>query len=74
MLPLTFGYTFAGATLTFDRRLSAVLGLGFVLLFFLLPRWIERYGPDTILLIGGSLYRQDDLTDATRRLVRKLRG
>jgi ribulose-bisphosphate carboxylase large chain len=32
--------------------------------------WLERYGPDTMLLIGGSLLAQDDLLGATRRLVR----
>jgi ribulose-bisphosphate carboxylase large chain len=31
--------------------------------------WLERYGPDTMLLIGGSLLRQDDLLGATRRVV-----
>jgi len=35
----------------------------------IVPHWLAHYGPDTILLIGGSLYRQDDLTQATRRLV-----
>jgi ribulose-bisphosphate carboxylase large chain len=33
------------------------------------PHWVERYGPDTIFLIGGSLYAQRDLARATRRLV-----
>ena len=31
--------------------------------------WLERYGPDTMLLIAGSLMVQDDLFGATRRLV-----
>lgn len=35
----------------------------------IVPHWLAQYGPDTILLIGGSLYSQDDLTTATRRLV-----
>ncbi len=35
----------------------------------IVPHWLAQYGPDTILLIGGSLYSQDDLTRATRRLV-----
>ncbi|MDN3519208.1 RuBisCO large subunit C-terminal-like domain-containing protein [Aquisalimonas lutea] len=30
--------------------------------------WITRYGTDTILLIGGSLYAQGDLTRATASL------
>ena len=38
------------------------------------PHWVERYGAETIFLIGGSLYRQDDLTGATRRLAETLRG
>ena len=29
------------------------------------PGWLEQYGTDTILLIGGSLYQQGDLTRAT---------
>lgn len=33
------------------------------------PEWIARYGKDTILLIGGSLYERDDLETATRELV-----
>ena len=35
----------------------------------IVPHWLAQYGPDTILLIGASLYRQSDLTAATRRLV-----
>ena len=35
----------------------------------IVPHWLGQYGPDTILLIGGSLYSQSDLTEATRRLV-----
>jgi len=34
--------------------------------------WVDRYGPDTMFLIGGSLYAQSDLTRATRRLVDSL--
>jgi len=37
------------------------------------PHWVERYGVDTILLIGGSLYAQGDLTRASRRLVDTIR-
>lgn len=36
------------------------------------PGWIDRYGPDTMVLIGGSLYAQGDLTAATRRLLNAL--
>ena len=35
--------------------------------------WIERYGVDTILLVGGSLYAQGDLVAASRRLVEAIR-
>jgi ribulose-bisphosphate carboxylase large chain len=37
------------------------------------PEWIDRYGVDTIFLIGGSLYAQRDLTDAARRLLQAVR-
>lgn len=37
------------------------------------PDWIERYGADTIFLLGGSLYRQPDLARATKRLVDAVR-
>ncbi len=30
--------------------------------------WLDQYGTDTILLIGGSLYQQGDLTAATETL------
>ena len=36
------------------------------------PHWIERYGPDTIVLIGGSLYAQGDITTAARKLLQAL--
>jgi ribulose-bisphosphate carboxylase large chain len=36
--------------------------------------WIDRYGIDTILLIGGSLYAQGDLTAASRRLLDTVRA
>jgi ribulose-bisphosphate carboxylase large chain len=38
------------------------------------PQWIERYGPDTVFLIGGSLYRRPDLTRATAELATAMRG
>lgn len=45
MLPLTFAYTTYGAVL-FDHAAAAWIGgLVMVALFFLLPRWIERYDP-----------------------------
>ncbi|MEX0731829.1 MAG: RuBisCO large subunit C-terminal-like domain-containing protein [Aquisalimonadaceae bacterium] len=36
------------------------------------PHWIRNYGPDTIVLIGGSLYVQGDVTDAARDLLQAL--
>jgi len=38
------------------------------------PHWIDRYGPDTIFLLGGSLYAQPDLTAAARRLAAVVAG
>jgi ribulose-bisphosphate carboxylase large chain len=37
------------------------------------PYWIDRYGADTMFLIGGSLYRQADLEQATRQLMDQVR-
>ena len=37
------------------------------------PHWIERYGADTIFLIGGSLYAQPDPATAAERLVAAVR-
>jgi ribulose-bisphosphate carboxylase large chain len=37
------------------------------------PEWIDRYGTDTIFLIGGGLYVQRDLTDAVQRLLQAVR-
>ena len=39
-----------------------------------IPGWARRYGPDTIFLLGGSLYAQGDLTAAARLLHRRVRG
>lgn len=45
MLPLTFAYTTWGSVL-FDHAVAGWIGgLFMVALFFLLPRWIERYDP-----------------------------
>jgi ribulose-bisphosphate carboxylase large chain len=38
------------------------------------PAWFERYGPDTLLLVGGSLLAQDDVEGAARRLVEQARA
>lgn len=37
-----------------------------------LPRWAARYGPDTIFLVGGSLYMQQNLEEASRQLIQSL--
>ena len=37
-----------------------------------LGRWAARYGPDTVFLVGGSLYSQDDPEEAARRLLQVL--
>ena len=37
------------------------------------PHWIERYGADTIFLLGASLYRQQDWASAAQRLVEAVR-
>jgi len=34
--------------------------------------WVERYGMDTIFLVGGSLYAQSDLEKASRDLLEKV--
>jgi ribulose-bisphosphate carboxylase large chain len=39
-----------------------------------MPHWIDRYGPDTIFLIGGSLYAEPDLEAGTRKLAEVLRS
>ncbi len=43
MLPLTFVHNYFGAVLLVSRELTFLLGLIVVFLFFLLPKWIERY-------------------------------
>lgn len=37
------------------------------------PYWIAQYGPDTMFLVGSSLYAQRDLRAATARLVDSIR-
>jgi len=37
------------------------------------PHWLERYGADTIFLIGGSLYAQPDPIAAAGQVVAALR-
>jgi ribulose-bisphosphate carboxylase large chain len=37
------------------------------------PRWFRAYGPDTMLLVGGSLLEESDVEEATRELVARAR-
>lgn len=46
MLPITFVYNSVGAALTVDRRLAMIFGIMLVLLFLLIPTWLERYAPE----------------------------
>lgn len=48
MLPLTFLYNFYGAIITVNTAVAIGLGAVMVLLFFLVPLWIERHGPDAL--------------------------
>jgi uncharacterized membrane protein YdjX (TVP38/TMEM64 family) len=43
MLPLTFIYNYLGSMVTVNTGVGIILGLLFIALFFLLPRWIEQY-------------------------------
>ena len=38
------------------------------------PHWFDLYGPDVLLLIGGSLLREPDLEAAARELVGQARA
>lgn len=38
------------------------------------PHWIDRYGADTIFLVGGSLYARPDLAAAARQLADAVRA
>ncbi len=42
MLPLTFLYNTFGSIIVVDKGLTIILGLIMVILFLLVPRWIER--------------------------------
>ncbi|UCE79222.1 MAG: TVP38/TMEM64 family protein [Nitrospiraceae bacterium] len=42
MIPLTFIYNYFGSALVIGRGLTILAGLIMVILFFLIPRWIER--------------------------------
>lgn len=57
MLPLTFVYNSFGSVFVVDRTTAAGLGILMVVLFFLLPLWIERHAPETI----RRMFRHDKL-------------
>lgn len=48
MLPLTFVYNYFGNALTADSSLTIAFGAVMVLLFFLVPVWLERYAPEKL--------------------------
>jgi uncharacterized membrane protein YdjX (TVP38/TMEM64 family) len=43
MIPLTFVYNYFGSVLVIGKVLTIFLGLIMVILFFMIPRWIERH-------------------------------
>jgi uncharacterized membrane protein YdjX (TVP38/TMEM64 family) len=42
MIPLTFIYNYFGSVLVFSKGLTLILGFLLVMLFFLIPIWLER--------------------------------
>jgi uncharacterized membrane protein YdjX (TVP38/TMEM64 family) len=44
MIPLTFVYNYFGSVLVFGKALTFLLGLIMVILFFLIPKWLEQRG------------------------------
>jgi uncharacterized membrane protein YdjX (TVP38/TMEM64 family) len=42
MIPLTFVYNYFGSVMVIGKGLTIILALVMVILFFLIPRWIER--------------------------------
>ncbi len=44
MIPLTFLYNYSGSVLVFGKGLTFGLGIVMVVLFFLLPKWMEGKG------------------------------
>ncbi|MFQ5656857.1 MAG: TVP38/TMEM64 family protein [Candidatus Methylomirabilales bacterium] len=45
MVPLTFVYTYFGSAVAVGSGVTFVMGAVMVGLFFLIPRWIEKYDP-----------------------------
>ena len=60
MLPLTYVYNAAGALVLANRWIGWVGGGAMLILFFLLPYWIERYD----LLSMKQFFRHDPLSAA----------
>jgi len=44
MIPLTFIYNYSGSVMAFGKGLTFFLGVFMVLLFFLIPKWLEGKG------------------------------
>ncbi len=44
MIPLTFIYNYFGSVIVFGKSVTVFLGIALVILFFLVPRWLERKG------------------------------
>jgi hypothetical protein len=42
MIPLTFIYNYFGPVPVFENRVTLILGFLLVILFFLMPKWIEK--------------------------------
>jgi uncharacterized membrane protein YdjX (TVP38/TMEM64 family) len=42
MIPLTFIYNYFGSVMVFSKGLTLILGFLLVMLFFLIPIWLER--------------------------------
>jgi uncharacterized membrane protein YdjX (TVP38/TMEM64 family) len=55
MIPLTFLYNYSGSVLVFGKGLAVGLGMVMVVLFFLVPGWIEKRG-----LMKGMLKHKDE--------------
>ena len=77
MLPLTFFYVAFGSVVLESQRLAWVLGLVFVVFFFLIPRWIEK---NNFLALRRHFHHLSDATQGSvevpvlNRLIRRRRS
>jgi ribulose-bisphosphate carboxylase large chain len=55
-----------------DGKPAAFPVVGGGMLVETLGRWAARYGPETVFLVGGSLYSQEDPEEASRQLLQVL--